>query len=630
MKITLFIYFLAVSQLLLSQTRFDVASQAEFNSAHSSASPGDSIVWASGVYGDVFMDIPKNGLIVTAAITGTAIFNGGSKVEIDGDNVTLSGLQFIGGNIGTDHVIRIWGSDVLVTQINISDYTCYKYLIVDEDSRRSTISYSNFENRLNLDDQNILSILVHDTEPGYHKIQYCSFKNFEGTGNDLGIEPIRIGVSTQAEFDSRTIVEYCYFTHCDGDGELISNKAAQNIIRYNTFENNPKAELVLRHGDEAIVYGNFFLNDMGGVRVREGSNHFIYNNYFEGLDKRSIYLQNEQSDPLTDIHIYFNTIVNSAEVILGGNGGSYPPTNVTFANNIFADPVNQLFEDPTGNETWIGNISRGALGMTAPSGIDVTDPGLIVNSDGYSQITGASPAIDNAVGGYPTIPGFEGLDYDSLIVLDLMSQERPGAIDLKDVGSMEYSESLLVRPHVSSENTGPFYLHAESMTEVGIAESVEGEIILDPAYDKYVPGSVITALAVPADGFDFSHWSGDVQGNENPIKFTVADGMQIQAAFIPEPLAVIAEGSLKVYPNPTDDSLVVEWPDDRYTRASIEIISLGGKMVLKTDERLTKSEKSGFRVDISGLRPGAYLLKCIFHLNAGSAITREVKFIKNQ
>ncbi|MEM7298048.1 MAG: chondroitinase-B domain-containing protein, partial [Bacteroidota bacterium] len=316
--------------MAFSQSRFDVASVAEFNSAHDAASAGDSIVWVSGTYSNAFMDITKNGLIVTAEESGSVIFNGASKVEIEGDNVTLSGVQFIGGNIGTSHVIRIWGSDVLITQINIQDYTSYKYLIVDEDSRRTTISYSNFENRLNLDDQNILSILVDDNEPGFHKIQYCSFKNFEGTGNDMGIEPIRIGVSSQGQFDSRTIVEYCYFSECDGDGEIISNKASQNVIRYNTFENNTNAELVLRHGNEAIVYGNFFLNNMGGVRVREGSGHFIYNNYFSSLDRRSIYLQNDPSDPLVDIQVYYNTIRNSAEMILGGDG-SNPPTNVTIA-----------------------------------------------------------------------------------------------------------------------------------------------------------------------------------------------------------------------------------------------------------------------------------------------------------
>lgn len=458
------------SQLGLAQTRYNVSSLAEFREAHDQANPGDMIIWLSGTYADVFMDITRDGLIIMAANNGGVIFNGASKVEIHSDDILFSGFQYIGGDIGDDHVIRIWGSDILVTQINIQDYTSYKYLIIDEDSRRTTVSYSNFENRLNLDDQNILSILV-DTEPGYHKVQYCSFKNFEGTGNDLGIEPVRIGVSTQAHLNSRSIVEYCYFTNCDGDGELISNKAAQNVMRYNTFVDNSKAELVLRHGDEAIVYGNFFINNMGGVRVREGSGHYIYNNYFEGLDKRAIYLQNDPSDPLSDIHVYHNTIINSQEFILGGDGGN-PPQNVTIANNIFTEPQGDLFEDATGNETWIGNISSGSLGINQPDGLLDADPLLAVNDSGYFQLENESPAINAAEGGYPEIPLFDGLDYDNELALDLMQQVRPAAIADRTIGTAEPS-TIQVHPHATEDNTGPDYFREEEViTSIANAESI--------------------------------------------------------------------------------------------------------------------------------------------------------------
>lgn len=458
------------SQLGLAQTRYNVSSLAEFREAHDQANPGDMIIWLSGTYADVFMDITRDGLIIMAANNGGVIFNGASKVEIHSDDIVFSGFQYIGGEIGDHHVIRIWGSDILVTQINIQDYTSYKYLIIDEDSRRTTVSYSNFENRLNLDDQNILSILV-DTEPGYHKVQYCSFKNFEGTGNDLGIEPVRIGVSTQAHLNSRSIVEYCYFTNCDGDGELISNKAAQNVMRYNTFVDNSKAELVLRHGDEAIVYGNFFINNMGGVRVREGSGHYIYNNYFEGLDKRAIYLQNDPSDPLSDIHVYHNTIINSQEFILGGDGGN-PPQNVTIANNIFTEPQDDLFEDATGNETWIGNISSGSLGINQPDGLLDADPLLAVNDSGYFQLENESPAINAAEGGYPEIPLFDGLDYDNELALDLMQQLRPAAIADQTIGAAEPS-TIQVHPHATEDNTGPDYFREEEVvTSIANTESI--------------------------------------------------------------------------------------------------------------------------------------------------------------
>ena len=254
---------------------FYVSSQAQFDDAHDSSMPNDTIIWRDGIYFDIFMDIEKDRLHIKAETLGQVIFQGSSRVDITSDFITLEGFQFLRGDIGTNDVIHTRGSRNIFTQINIRAYRCYKYLRVREESRYCEITYCNFENRLNLDDQNILSSLVDDTNPGYHKIQHCSFKNFDGTGNDLGIEPIRIGVSSQADYIGRCLVEYCYFTQCNGDGEIISSKARQNVYRFNTFENNPLAELVLRHGSENVIYGNFFLNGKGGIRLREGQDHYI-------------------------------------------------------------------------------------------------------------------------------------------------------------------------------------------------------------------------------------------------------------------------------------------------------------------------------------------------------------------
>ncbi len=433
-----------------------VNSQQEFDSAHDSSA--DTIIWRTGTYSNIEMDISINNVYITAETLGGTIFTGASKVNITGDFVTMRGFQFLDGNVGTDDVISIRGDRILFTQNNIRGYRSYKYLRVRESSQFVDITYCNFENRLNLDDQNILSILVHESNPGFHKIQYCSFKNFDGSGNDLGIEPIRIGLSTQANRISRTLVEYCYFTQCNGDGELISSKATENVYRFNTFENNPKAELVLRHGSSAIVYGNFFLNGKGGVRVREGQDHYIYNNYFYELEDRPIFLQNENSDPLANINIAFNTIIECAEVRLGGNGNDRP-INVTFANNIFSKPDDAVFEDPTGTEKWIGNIASNNLGITRPaSGIEIIDPQLEENSEGFFGLSENSTAINAALSGYKALPEFEGMDeIDADILFDLMGQSRPSAINEKDLGCSEYPSTILIQPIATEANTGPSY-----------------------------------------------------------------------------------------------------------------------------------------------------------------------------
>ncbi|NNF35781.1 MAG: hypothetical protein HKN68_16855, partial [Saprospiraceae bacterium] len=214
---------------------------------------------------------------------------------------------------------------------------------------------------------------------------------------------------------------------------------------------------VLRHGDQGIVYGNFFLNNYGGVRVREGQGHFIFNNYFHTTSSRTIYLQNDDSDPLADINIFFNTIINCEEVRLGGSGND-KPRNVTFANNIFIQPKDDLFDNPTGTENWINNISMGSLGMSRPQGIVEADPLLLINDEGYYELSESSPAINAAKGGYPSLPEFMGVEYDHMIDLDLMQQSRPDNVNLKDIGCSEFPNEKVVQPFAHPNNTGPEYL----------------------------------------------------------------------------------------------------------------------------------------------------------------------------
>jgi hypothetical protein len=139
-------------------TTFLVDSQSEFDSAHDNAGVNDSIVWESGTFADIYMDIDNSDLYIAAEVSGGTIFNGASRVRIDGDNITMTGFQFVGGDIDEDMVIDVYGSHITLTQLNIDEYTCYKYLRVREPSKYVDISYCNFENRLNLDDQNILSL----------------------------------------------------------------------------------------------------------------------------------------------------------------------------------------------------------------------------------------------------------------------------------------------------------------------------------------------------------------------------------------------------------------------------------------------------------------------------------------
>lgn len=640
MKFPFLFSFLLLSVFANAQTRFDVSSLAEFNMAQDQASAGDTIVWEPGTYTDIGMSINKDGVIVTALPYGSVLFKGVSRVIINADNTTFSGFQYVGGFIATLDVIRVYGSDVLITHVNIQNYTSHKYLRVYEESRRTTISYCNFENRLNLDDQNILSILV-DDEPGFHKIQHCSFKNFEGIGNDQGIEPIRIGVSTQGHLDSRTLVEYCYFTRCNGDGEIISHKARQNVYRYNTFENNPVAELVLRHGDEGIVYGNFFLNNMGGVRVREGSNHFIYNNYFEGLNSRTIYLQNDPSDPLSDIHIYHNTIINSDRVRLGSNGNN-PPTNVTIANNIFTNSSEPIFSEDTENETWINNLYFGTLGIDLPStGLSDTDLGLAENAEGFLQPEANSPVIAAAGVDYPAVPLYPGMDYDNEIVLDLMQESRPVSLADRAIGASEFSSTINVQPHATELNTGPSYLFDNPVDYIAVNASqlnigggeVSRAVMISSNINWTVTSSEDWISTDLLSGQGDSELSIMIEANEENISrsgsVTIAGGTETVTLVINQDATVsiseILESKVQLFPNPTDGKIkLTNLPSGN---SLVEIIHLDGKSVFSKEYQINNNE---LVIDLDQLELGAYLLNMKF-LNPSGTVYAELtrKIMRN-
>lgn len=616
-------------KLPLKANVFPVDSQSEFNNALTNAAENDTIMWKPGTYQDIHLEINESNLLVVAEVLGQTVFTGTSRVTVNGSNITLRGFQFLNGNIGTNHVIRSRGSHNNFEQLNIKEYTSYKYLIIEEECRYNTVAYCNFENRLNLDDQNILSILVDATEPGYHTVRYCSFKNFDGGGNDDGIEPIRIGVSTQAEFTSRSTVEYCYFTQCNGDGELISSKATQNVYRYNTFEDNPLAELVLRHGDQAVVYGNFFLNGMGGVRVREGQQHVIFNNYFSGLTRRSLYLQNEDEFPVRNVTIAYNTFVDSEEIRLSEPGDD-EPANITFANNIFTRPTEELFRDATGTESWLGNIYSGTLGITLPAdGLVNSDPQVEKNSEGYYGLTANSPAIDASASGFPTFPEYDGLETDNTIALDLMQQSRPGDVAAKDLGCSEFPQNVVIQPMATEENTGPVYLRDPAdQAMLSINRVGKGSIILDPPSSLYFKGTTITITAIPAEGYSFTGWSNDLAGNNNPETLVMDDNKEITANFTANAITslnVEFENDIKLFPNPVLDHLNITLKNVGPAWVSVDILNYQGKkMITLLNESVSKTEYT-IRQNVLGLPAGIYMLR-LTHGN--DQLTKLIKFVK--
>jgi len=425
---------------------FPVKSFDNFNKAQQQAVSGDSIVWQSGTYSDVILDILTNGIILTPEKPGSVVFTGQSSINLFADSILLTGFQFVDGSTKGD-VLKVSGSYNRLKNLNFSNYESHYYLNILPGSQYNQVIRCNFEKKPETSTTSVLEIQVHPTVPGYHLVQYCSFMNHTappGAGGDYGIEALRIGYSFQSKFISRVIVEYCYFTKCKGDGEIISSKARENIFRYNTFENNDESHFTLRHGSDNAVYGNFFLGG-AGIRIKEGQNQMVYNNYFQTGEWFAINLMNHKADPLENMIIAHNTFVSSGPILLGEKG-DHKPAKVVLVNNLFLDPKASIISDPTGDEFFSGNtLNQSAKNL--PEGFD-----RIKFKEGETTALQKYYNSD-----YPELLDIPTLDDDPNIELDVMKQSRTNN-PAQFVGCFIPNKQVEMKPYVTVENTGPDYI----------------------------------------------------------------------------------------------------------------------------------------------------------------------------
>lgn len=59
----------------------------------------------------------------------------------------------------------------------------------------------------------------------------------------------------------------------------------------------------------------------------------------------------------------------------------------------------------------------------------------------------------------------------------------------------------------------------------------QGSVSMNPSGGPYNSGTTITLTANPSSGWDFSHWSGDLSGNNNTISVTIDADTNATAVF---------------------------------------------------------------------------------------------------
>ena len=396
-------------------TDYPVSSAAQIAAILPSVMPGDALVMQPGNWTNQQINFSAVGtasqpITLRAATPGQVILNGSSSLNITGDWLVVDGLRFDGGALGgNDHIVEFRGNRGAATNSRFTNSAIINYNPASIDTRYFWVSLYGQNNRVDhnyFEGQNHSGVTVvvwRDSDAAdQHRIDSNHFAD-RPDGNGNGFETVRVGTSDNSLSDSFTTVENNLFENVDGEIEIISNKSGNNAYRYNTFRDS-SGTLTLRHGNDNLVEGNFFLGEgksgSGGVRVI-GERQTLVNNYFAGLDGRAGgAISISAGVPDSAVNQYFqvkdavlahNTIVDVSEAAitfddgLGSSGRTLLAENVTVANNLIRSTSDPLFEGFQGTGwTWEGNIAYGqSLGpVTGNPGIQVVNPLLVQEASG--------------------------------------------------------------------------------------------------------------------------------------------------------------------------------------------------------------------------------------------------------
>lgn len=470
---------------LLPADEVRVATPAELQTAIRAAGPGDVIVMADGTWTNVDIlfeaeGAPEDSVTLRAETPGRVVLDGTSRLRIAGSYLVVDGLYFRGGEIHPDdgHVIQFRSGSKhahhsRLTRTAVVDYNArfptWDYKWVSLYGTHNRVDHSYFAGKTHAGPTLVVWLNdPPDDAPNFHRIDHNYFGPRPPLGANGG-ETIRIGTSSRSMQDSETLVEANLFEACDGEIEIISNKSGRNVFRGNTFLASA-GTLTLRHGNGALVEGNFFLGEgkagAGGVRVI-GEDHAVVNNYFEDLDgtgfRSAVSVMNGvPNSPLNRYFqvkravIAFNTIVHARSSIFLGAGAdderTLPPDSLVIANNAVlagerADFIVRQDDAPT-RAIWEGNVFFGAsLGIDDPGGITMADPMLTIETGHEAALwrpAVSSPLIDAAAGDY------------AWVMEDMDGQLRPA--EGKDVGADEYLPEAEVHRPLTPADVGPAWL----------------------------------------------------------------------------------------------------------------------------------------------------------------------------
>ncbi len=363
-------------------TNYEVASVQELKTVLAKVKAGDVIIWKNGEYKDVNIHFITNGtekskIVLKAETAGKVVFTGNSQLSVKGTWLQAEGFLFNGLSTLEKGDVLSFSADAMHSRI--TNCAVINYSPKDSMANNNWISLQGTYNEVDhcyftgKTNQGPYLVVRYykalgyvdgsDVAPStYHHIHHNYF-GYRTMPTDNGGEDMRIGDSFTSFTHGFNMIEYNYFEDHRLEPEVISNKSWDNIYRFNTFINND-GQMVLRHGQKCIVYGNYFdgkngRNTSGGIRIIN-ANQTVFNNYIinaEGSQKDAskagiVIMSGLQGSPLNGYYpadnalVAYNTTVNCLTPVYkigyGNKSKGLPlvtPQNISIVNNLVIQSV---------------------------------------------------------------------------------------------------------------------------------------------------------------------------------------------------------------------------------------------------------------------------------------------------
>jgi poly(beta-D-mannuronate) lyase len=330
-------------------------------SACRAAQPGDEVVLRDGVYADwkatlVGAGTKEQPIVIRPQTPGGVTFRRDTRLRLGGQWLQLRGFQF--EHCGPDTCLLLSAArDCRVTQCQFfgcgSPQRTFGHIVsVDMGSHRNRIDHCYFTGSKSM---SLGQRIGAKGEPGTgNRFDHNLFRDIYRHWIN-GQENIQLGQNQRGASGAqrpRTIVEYNVFDHAWGDGEIISNKSSDNLIRYNLAAHCPHSAFTLRGGDDVRFEGNVMINNADGLRVM-GTRHTIVNNVFRDMPGSGIVFETGHADGESMVAtentlVAHNTFLNCADGAVGGRATSqsrpHRPRNNTIINNLIVSSGKPLLE----------------------------------------------------------------------------------------------------------------------------------------------------------------------------------------------------------------------------------------------------------------------------------------------